>query len=127
LTTGRRQPRNRLFYRPNPRIACAAYTAYILRHCGRGGGSYSATAQYGQLRRWGGKLVATKMSTRYTPYFKYLKAGDFIFFHKAGGRIGHVEIYVGNGRVSGTSSSAGRVGIRRMGNRGFRLASVVRI
>lgn len=126
LAVGRKQPRNSLFYR-RPRIACAAYTAYIGRHCGRAGLSYSASAQYAQLRRRGGQLVAAKMSTRYIPYLRYLKSGDFIYFHKGGGRIGHTEIYVGNGLVSGTSSSAGRVGIRRLGNRGFALCSVIRL
>ena len=123
---GAGRPRNRLFYR-NPRIACAAYTAYILRHCGRPGGSFSASAQYAQLRKRGAKLVATKMSTRYTPYFRYLRAGDFLFFHKRGGRIGHEEIYGGNGLTSGTSSSEGRVGIRRIGNRGFAVVTVLRV
>lgn len=126
LKVGRGRPRNRQFYR-NPRIACAAYTAFILRRCGRPGGSFSASTQYAQLRRRGATIVATKMSTRYGPYFSYLKSGDFLFFHKGGGRIGHLEIYVGNGQTSGTSSSEGRVAIRKVGNRGFRLMSVLRI
>lgn len=126
LTVGRQRPRNRNYYR-NPRIACAAYTSAILRHCGRPGASFSATAQYGQLRRWGGVLVSSRASTRYVRHLQILKPGDFLFFHKGRGRIGHVEIYVGRGLCSGTSSSEGRVAIRRVGNRGFRLMSVVRI
>lgn len=126
LRIGKTRPRNRRYYF-NARIACAAYTAAILRHCGRPGGSFSASAQYAQLRRRGAKVVSTKMSTRYNPYQAYLKSGDFIFYHKAGGRIGHVEIYVGSGKVSGTSSSAGYVAIRRIGNRGFARCSVLRL
>lgn len=126
LSVGRKQPRNKLFYH-NPRIACAAYTAYILRGCGRKGGSYSASVQYAQLRKRGAKIVAARISTRYGPYFSYLKPGDALFFHKPGGRIGHVEFYVGGGKTSGTSSSAGRVAIRKVGNRGFSLMSVLRI
>lgn len=125
LQLGRRMPRNSTFYH-NPRVACAAYTAAVLRHCGRPGASFSATAQYGQLRRWGGKLVATRMSTSYLPYLKYLQAGDYIYFHK-GSRFGHTEVYVGKGLVSGTSSSQGRVAIRRLSKRGFKQCSVVRL
>lgn len=121
---GRKQPRNRLFYR-NPRIACAAYTAYIHRQCKHPGFSYSATAQYGQLRKRGWRLVASRVSTRYAPYFRFYRPGDQIFFHK-GSRFGHTEQYVGNGLTSGTSSSEGRVAIRRVGNRGFRLMTVLR-
>ncbi len=122
---GQRGTRNRAFYR-NPRVACAAFTAFCFRHCGRRGLSFSATQQYAQVRRRGGKLVAARVSTRYAPYYPYYRRGDLLFFHK-GRRMGHVEISVGGGWTVGTSSSAGRVGRRRVGNRGFARMSVVRM
>lgn len=125
-TIGARGTRNRAFYR-NPRVACAAFTAFCFRHCGRRGLSFSASQQYAQVRKRGGRLVASRVSTRYAPYFKYYQQGDLLFFHKGRGRIGHVEICVANGWTVGTSSSAGRVGRRRIGNRGFSQMSVVRL
>lgn len=123
---GLKGTRNRAFYK-NPRVACAAFTAFCYRHCGRAGLSFSASQQYAQVRKRGGRLVASRVSTRYAPYFRYYQKGDLLFFHKGGGRIGHVEICVGGGWTVGTSSSAGRVGRRRIGNRGFSLMSVVRM
>ena len=123
----RRMPRNSRFLPRAPRIACSAFTSYILKSCGLKGMSYAVNGQYAQLRRRGAKIVASRMSTRYTPYFRYLKSGDLLFFHKRGGRMGHEEIYVGNGLTAGTSSSMLRVGIRRVGNRGFSTMTVLRI
>jgi hypothetical protein len=123
---GNARTRNRAFYR-NPRIACAAFTAYCARKCGRPGLSFGAHAQYSQLRRRGGRLVASKASTRYAPWYPYWRRGDYLFFWKSRNRIGHCEISVGGGWTVGTSSSAGYVARRRTGNRGFARMSVVRL
>ena len=122
---GKQQPSNRMFYR-HPRIACAAYVTYVLRKAGWKHGSNGATALYGLTRKYGGRLVGTSISTKYVKYLAFLQSGDLIFFIQ-GGRIRHVEMFVGAGLTSGTSSSMGRVGIRGIGNRGFRLATVVRM
>jgi NlpC/P60 family len=123
---GRRGRPNRRFY-SRPRIACAAFVSWCLRQVGWRWTSNSAQGLYNLLRAHGGKLVAAKVSTRYTPFFSYMKAGDVIAFWKGSRRIGHVEIYIGGGMTVGTSSSALHVGIRRVGNRGFARMSVIRI
>lgn len=122
---GKQRPSNRQFYH-NSRIACAAYVSYVLRKAGWKHGSNGATALYGLTRKYGGRLVGTNISTRHVRFYPYLQAGDCIFFIQ-GGRIRHTEIYIGGGLCSGTSSSMGRVGIRAIGNRGFRAFSVVRL
>lgn len=131
--TARRVPRNSLFYR-NPRVACAAFVSAMFKRHGVRGYSFAVNTFYTQVRakknrsgRGGGRLVASRVSTRYTPYFPFFKAGDLLFFHKGGRRLGHMEIYVGRGLTAGTSSSEGRVAVRRVGNRGYRLMSVVRV
>lgn len=124
---GNARTRNRAFLPSAPRIACAAFTAYCARKCGRPGLSFGAHAQYSQLRKRGGKLVISRGSTRHIPFYARLKKGDYLFFWKSGSRIGHVEIAVGGGWTVGTSSSAGYVARRRIGNRGFARYSVVRL
>lgn len=116
---------NRRFYR-RPRIACAAFVSWVLKKAGRSGYSLAVNPMYAQVRRRHGVLVAARVSTRYTPYLRYYKPGDLLFFHR-GNRLGHVEIYVGGGNTVGTSSSALRLGVRRIGNRGFATMSIVRV
>lgn len=117
-------PNRRYYYKP--RIACAAFVSYVMRRAGdRRPYSYAVNTFYPQIRRRGGVLVAARVSTRYTPYYRHLKPGDLIFFHR-GRRFGHLEIFVGGGKTVGTSSSALRLGVRAIGNRGFRAMSVVR-
>lgn len=116
---------NRRFY-SRPRIACAAFVSWCLRQVGWRWTSNSAQGLYNLLRKHGGKLVAKNVSTRYTPYFVYFKAGDVLAFSR-GGRIRHVEVYIGAGMTVGTSSSALHVGIRRVGNRGYSRMDVIRI
>ncbi len=118
--------RNRVFLR-QWRVACAAFTGFCARRCGRPGLSFVAHTQYTQLRKKGGKLIASKVSTKYAPYYPSFKKGDYLFFWKSGGRIGHCEICVGGGWTVGTSSSMGYVARRRIANRGFRTFSVVRL
>jgi hypothetical protein len=120
-------PRNSRFLPSAPRVACAAFTSYILVKSGGKRHSYAVNVAYPQLRRRGGKIVASRVSTRYAPYYQWYKPGDFLFFHKRGNRLGHQEIYVGGGLTAGTSSSMLRVGIRRVGNRGFKLMTVLRL
>ncbi len=122
---GRQRPANRRFWR-NGRIACAAFVSYVLKKAGWRHGSPSVRALYGQTRRYGGRVVAVRVSTRHTAWFPLYKAGDLIFFHR-GGRLGHVEIYLGGGLVAGTSSSVGRVGIRRISARGFSQMTIIRL
>ncbi len=116
--------RNGRFYR-RPRIACAAFVSYVLRKAGRPGYSFAVNTLYAQVRRKHGILVASRVSTRYTPFYQWYRPGDLLFFHR-GRRLGHVEIYIGGGNTVGTSSSALRLGVRRVGNRGFSQMSVVR-
>lgn len=123
---GNLRTRNRVFLR-TWRVACAAFTGFCVRPCGRPGLSFVAHTQYQQLLKRGGKLVASKASTRYAPFYPYFKKGDYLFFWKSGRRIGHCEVCVGGGWTVGTSSSAGYVARRRVGNRGFRTMSVVRL
>jgi hypothetical protein len=118
--------RNRVFLK-QWKVACAAFTAFCCRPCGRSGLSFSAHQQYNQLRKRGGKLVISKGSTRSIAYHNVLRRGDYLFFWKSGSRIGHVEIAMGGGWTVGTSSSAGYVARRRIANRGFRTYSVVRL
>ncbi len=125
-SVARKMPRNRRFLPSAPRKACSAFTSYVLRTCGMRGLSFAVNTQYAQVRRRGGKVVASRVSTRYAPYFAFYKPGDLLFFHR-GKRLGHEEIYVGNGLTAGTSSSMLRVAIRRVGNRGFAYMSVVRL
>lgn len=122
-----RMPSNRRFLPSAPRVACAAFTSYILKQAGGKPHSYAVNTAYPQLRKRGGKIIASRVSTRYVAYYKWYKPGDFLFFHKGGNRLGHQEIYVGNGMTAGTSSSMLRVGIRRVGNRGYDLMTVMRI
>jgi hypothetical protein len=124
--TAKRNVSNRLFYR-NPRIACAAFTSAMFRKHGVRGLSFAVNTQYPQLRKRGGKLVAVYTSTRYVGFFKHYRRGDLIFFHRSRNRFGHLEFYCGGGMVGGTSSSVGRVGIRRIGNRGFSHMTVLRL
>ena len=123
---GALRTRNKVFLR-QWRVACAAFSAFCARPCGRKGLSYVAHTQYQQLRKRGGKLVISKGSTRNIAYHGYLKQGDYLFFWKSGSRIGHVEVAVGGGWTVGTSSSAGYVARRRIANRGFSRYSVVRL
>lgn len=123
---GNLRTRNRAFLR-QWRVACAAFTGFCCRPCGRPGMSYVAHTQYSQLRKRGAKLVASKASTKYAPYYPYFRKGDYLFFWKSSNRIGHVEVSMGGGWTVGTSSSAGYVARRRVGNRGFRTFSVVRL
>lgn len=118
--------RNRVFLR-QWRVACAAFSAFCARPCGRKGLSYVAHTQYQQLRKRGGKLVISRGSTRNIAYHGFLKRGDYLFFWKSKNRIGHVEVAVGGGWTVGTSSSAGYVARRRIANRGFRTYSVIRL
>lgn len=113
-------------YFSHPRIACAAFVSYVMKKAGRSGGSPAVNTLYAQVRRRHGVLVASRVSTRYTPYYQYLRQGDLLFFHR-GSRLGHVEINVGGGKTVGTSSSALRLGVRRIGNRGFAYMSVIRL
>jgi hypothetical protein len=123
---GALRTRNRIFLR-QWRVACAAFTGFCCRPCGRPGLSYVAHTQYNQLRKRGARLVASRVSTRYAPFYPYFKKGDYLFFWKSGNRIGHVEVSMGGGWTVGTSSSAGYVARRRTGNRGFRTMSVLRL
>lgn len=123
---GNLRTRNKVFLR-RWRVACAAFTGFCCRPCGRPGMSFVAHTQYTQLRKRGAKLVASKVSTRYAPFYPYFKRGDYLFFWKSGSRIGHVEVSMGGGWTVGTSSSAGYVARRRTGNRGFSRMSVVRL
>lgn len=126
--TAARGPANRRFLPSNPGRACAAFVDYCFKPYTRQRYSYAVNTMYPQMRKRGGRLVAARVSTRYAPYFKYYQAGDILFFHKSGGsRLGHVEIYVGKGLTAGTSTSERRVGIRRVGNRGFRWMTVIRM
>lgn len=120
-------PRNSRFLPSAPRVACAAFTSYILVKSGGKRHSYAVNTAYPQLRKRGGKIVAARVSTRYVGYYKWYKPGDFLFFHKRGNRLGHQEIYVGGGLTAGTSSSMLRVGIRRVGNRGYAAMTVLRL
>lgn len=123
---GNARTRNRIFLR-QWRVACAAFCAYCQRHCGRTGMSFAVRTQYAQVRKRGARIIASKVSTKYAPYYKWFKKGDLFFFHKAGGLMGHMEICIGGGWTVGTSSSAGYVAKRRVGNRGFKLMSVIRL
>lgn len=116
---------NGRFY-SHPRIACASFVSSVMRRAGRSGGSAAVNTLYAQVRKRHSVLVATRVSTRYTPYYRWYMPGDLLFFHR-GSRLGHVEIYVGGGNTVGTSSSRLRLGVRRVGNRGFAYMSVVRI
>jgi hypothetical protein len=124
--TARRGYPNRLYYRPNPRVACAAFVSAMFKKHGVRGYSFAVNTFYPQVRRRGGRLVATYVSTRYHPFFRFYRTGDLIFFHRTRGRFGHLEVYCHSGLTAGTSSSVGRVGVRRMGNRGYTRMSVVR-
>ncbi len=116
---------NRRYY-SHPRIACAAFVSYVMRKAGSPGYPFGVNAFYARIRNRGGVLVAARVSTRYTPYYQYLRQGDLIFYHR-GRRLGHLEVYVGGGKTVGTSSSALRLGVRRIGNRGFSWMSVIRV
>jgi hypothetical protein len=126
LKAGRRGFRNSKFLRHAPRVACAAFVSWVLRQVGIRRLSNSASALYSLLRKQRGRLVASQVSTHYAPLFQYLRPGDCLFFWK-GRRISHTEVYVGGGMTVGTSSSMLRVGVRKVGNRGFARFSVVRI
>ena len=123
---GNARTRNRVFLR-QWRVACAAFTAFCMRHCGRPGGSFAVRTQYAQVRKRGARIIASKVSTKYAPWYPFYRPGDLLFFHKSGGRMGHMEISIGGGWTVGTSSSAGYVARRRVGNRGFTRMSVVRL
>lgn len=112
-------------YFSHPRIACAAFVSYVMVKAGGRRFSYAVNTLYPQVRKRGGTLIATRVSTRYTPYYRYLAGGDLIFYHR-GRRLGHVEIFVGGGKTVGTSSSKLRLGVRGIGNRGFAYMSVLR-
>ena len=122
-----RMPSNRKFLPRSPRVACAAFVSYVIKTAGGKPISYAVNTAYPQLRKRGGKIVASRVSTRYVAYMKHYRPGDVLFFHKGGNRLGHMEVYVGNGMTAGTSSSMLRVAIRRTGNRGYALMTVLRI
>lgn len=119
-------PNRRFYYRP--RIACAAFVSYVMKRAGeRRGFSFAVNTFYPQIRKRGGVLVASRVSTRYAPFYRYLRQGDLVFYHYPGrARMGHMEIFVGGGKTVGTSSSALRLGVRRIGNRGYAVMSIIR-
>lgn len=122
------KPRNSKYYRPNPRVACAAFVSAMFKANGVRGLSFAVNTLYPQLRKRGGKVVVSRMPTRYSREINYLKAGDILFFHhRRGSRLAHTEVYVGRGLTAGTSSSVGRVAVRKVGNRGFTQVTAIRV
>ncbi len=114
-------------YFSHPRIACAAFVSSVFRRAGRPGYSFAVNTFYAQERKHHGVLIASRVSTKYAPWYQWYKSGDEIYYYYNGGsRFAHMEVYVGGGKSSGTSSSKLHLAVRPIGNRGFRLMNVVR-
>jgi hypothetical protein len=108
LARSLRRTANRLYYRANPRKACASFVSTVLIRAGamlRSRFTRSAASLPGVLARSGAHQVLP-YGTRITPaVVAKLLPGDVIMFHHPGRRLSHSGVVTGRNRFVAISSS----------------------